>query len=87
MIDAIKPVGNAEAAPNGFLTFYGGYGKLWQTESQNMVKGILDGTVAPAEFGPQYQSLITDKYWSDVLKAVNMTEDDVKNPQLQPKQS
>jgi len=87
VIDAIKPVGNAEAAPNGFLTFYGGYGKLWQTESQNMVKGILDGTVAPAEFGPQYQSLITDKYWSDVLKAVNMTEDDVKNPQLQPKQS
>ena len=49
VLDSIKPVGNAEAAPNGFLTFYGGYGKLWQTESQNMVKGILDGTVAPAE--------------------------------------
>lgn len=84
VIDAIKPVGNAEAAPNGFLTFFGGYGTMWQKESQEMVKGVLDGTMEPADFGKQYHALITEKYWGDILQVLKITQDEVDNPQLEP---
>jgi hypothetical protein len=85
VINAIKPVGNAEAAPNGFLTMFGGYGTLWQREGQEMVKGVLDGTVPPEEFGRRYHTLITEKYWGDILKKLNFADENIANPQLEPK--
>lgn len=84
VIDAIKPVGNAEAAPNGFLTMFGGYGTMWQTESKEMVKSVLDGTLAPEDFGKQYHALITEKYWGEIIKLMKFTEDEIDNPQLEP---
>jgi ABC-type glycerol-3-phosphate transport system substrate-binding protein len=84
VIDAIKPVGNAEAPPNGFLTMFGGYGTMWQTESKEMVKAVIDGTLAPADFGKQYHALITEKYWGDILKTMKITQDEVDNPQIEP---
>jgi len=85
VLDAIVSVGNAEAAPNGFLMWtYGGLGTLWQKESEEMIKGVLAGDVPPADFGPRYQEMLTETYWTDVLKELKLTEDEVINPQLQP---
>jgi ABC-type glycerol-3-phosphate transport system substrate-binding protein len=85
VINAVKPLGNAEAAPNGFLMWtYGGLGTLWQKESEEMIKNVLAGTLDPAEFGPRYQEMLTETYWTDVLAELKLTEDEVLNPQLEP---
>jgi len=85
VLDAVKPIGNAETWPNGFVTMYGGYGTLWQREAQDMVKGVMDGTVKPSEFGTKFQALITEKYWSQILEKLGYTEENIKNPALEPK--
>jgi len=86
VLNAIKPVGNAEAFPNGFLVQFGGYGTQWQRESQDMVKNVLAGTRAPGDFAKNYNDLITNKYWNDILTKMKFTADDIKNPQVEPKQ-
>lgn len=85
VLDGIVPVGNAEAPPNGFLLWlYGGLGTFWQKESEEMIKQILAGELAPSEFGPRYQTMLTETYWNDLLAELNLTEDEVMNPQLEP---
>ncbi len=85
VLDAIESVGNAEAAPNGFLLWtYGGLGTMWQKESEEMIKQILAGEVKPSEFGPRYQEMLTQTYWSEILKELKLTEEEVMNPQLEP---
>lgn len=85
VLDAIEPIGNAEAAPNGFLMWtFGGLGTFWQKESEEMIKQILAGEMQPSEFGPRYQEMLTVTYWNDLLAELNLTEDEVMNPQLEP---
>jgi len=86
VLDNVKPVGNAEVDWNGFVTAYGGYGSLWQREAQDMVKNVVtDGTLDPKDFGPKYQALITDKYWTQILEKLGLTQANIDNPALEPK--
>ncbi len=85
VLDAVVPLGNAEAAPNGFLLWtFGGLGTMWQKESEGLVKSVFEGTLDPSEFGPRYHEMITETYWVDILKELKLTEDEVMNPQLEP---
>jgi len=85
VLDAIKPIGNAEAAPNGFLLWtFGGLGTQWVKEAELLLKSVFEGETTPAEFGPRYHTLITETYWDDILKELKLTEDEVMNPQLEP---
>ena len=85
VLNAVESVGNAEAAPNGFLMWtYGGLGTPWQKESEEMIKQVLAGELPPEDFGPRYQEMLTETYWTDLLAELKLTEDEVMNPQLEP---
>ncbi len=76
-------LGNAESAPNGFMTT-GGYGSAMQREVLETFRETLEDRIPAEEFGRRFQQLISTKYYDDLIKAAGLSPETVNNPQIKP---
>lgn len=82
----IHMMGNAESDHNAFLVT-GGYGSPMQRDTFQAFQDTLAGKMAPEDFGKQFETLIHDKYFNDLIKSAGLSMENIDNPQLAPKKS
>ena len=81
MVGTIKMMGNAE---NGryYPWDFGGIEDL-DKQARDQYKQALEGKITPQEFATSLQKLWDDN-WDAILKKAGLTEENIKNPALQP---
>jgi hypothetical protein len=81
MVGSIKMMGNAE---NGryYPWDFGGVDDL-DKQARDLYKQALEGNITPQDFTTALQKLWDDN-WDKILPKAGLTEENLKNPALQP---